>query len=382
MKQRLQSLDIVKGAVMILMCIDHARDYTPFHPADPMLLDGEMPFSVFFFRILAHLCAPAFILMAGISARIVAQRLDTNGLSRFLLVRGSILCLLEFTLVNWGWSFNPLYHLTYLQIIWAMGVSMIVLAGLIHLRKGAILAISLIIIFGHNLLSGLEFTEGSFGYYAYAFLLKKEVLPIAGEFMVRTTYPLLPVIAIMAIGYLIGEWYTSRSSEVRQRNLWRVSLSMFALFFITRIGLSYGDPTSVEANGSVGEYIMSLLNVTKYPLSLNFILLYLSIPMMALALLDRVRISEKNLLVVLGRTPMFFYILHLYLLHSIILCYLSVTGVSIDMTKYLGGVPPTEGYSMVGMLITVAAVVAILYPLSMRYYELKRSRRFGFTRYI
>ncbi len=382
MKQRLQSLDIVKGVVMVLMCIDHARDYTPFHPTDPMTLDGDMPFSVYFFRILAHLCAPAFILMAGVSARLVGERRNKADLSKYLLQRGAILCILEFTLVNWAWSFNPLYHLTYLQIIWAIGLSMIALAALIHLRRATILTIALVILFGHNLLSDLEFAQGSLGYYAYGFLLHKEVMPIAGEFMVRSTYPILPVIAIMALGYLIGEWYTSRDSQQRQRNMWRVGLSMLGLFVVTRLIVGYGDPHPIESGHGIVHYIMSAINTTKYPLSLNFVLLYLSISIMALAALDRVQLPERNLFVTLGRTPMFFYITHLYLLHTITLCYLAICGVQLDFTRFLGGVPPTEGFPMWGMLLLVTSVVAMLYPLCLKYYNLKRNHKLWITKYI
>lgn len=376
---RLTNIDMLRGIVMILMCIDHARDYTLFHPTDPMTL-SDTPFSVWLLRVLAHFCAPTFIFLAGISAWISGRRKEKGELSLFLFTRGAILCLLEVTLVNWGWSYNPLYHTIYLQVIWAIGVAMMSMAALIHISRPVLAGLCITVLVIHNFFSDIRFEDNTFMFYLWSLLLQKNLLPLGGEFVARTTYPVLPVIALMGLGYIAGKWYTHLDSETRKRYLRNTALIMLGCFVLFRLIIGYGDSSPIEYDNGIGGFIMSVMNTTKYPLSLNFILLYLSIPILILSLTDSKEI--KGITVTLGRVPMFFYILHLYILHGIILIWLLLHNESIDMNKYLGGVPTSTGYPMEFLWFVVPFTVLVLYYPCKWYYNIKKTKKYRITNYI
>ncbi len=377
MVKRFENIDILRGVVMILMCIDHARDYTGLYPADPIILN-ESPTWLYILRILAHFCAPAFIFLSGISIGISGAKKNKMDLSRFLLSRGLILVLLEVTLVNWGWSFNPLYGVTYLQVIWAIGISMMIMGAVIHLRRWMVLSIASLILLSHNLFSGISLAEGTAAHYIWSFLLQKNLLPITDSHMVRTTYPILPVLAIMMIGYWVSNWYTNLESKDRRGRLLVMGSSMLALFFVFRLVVGYGDPYPIEWD----RWGLSLINLTKYPMSLNFVLFYLSISIIFLALSEEWKFRESNLLLTLGRVPMFFYILHLYVLHSIVLIYLYFNGYTFDFVESLGSVPSGVGYPAWWLWWIIPFVVGVLIMPCRWYYKLKIDRRYKWTRYI
>ncbi|GJH40059.1 membrane protein [Capnocytophaga sp. HP1101] len=374
---RLTNIDLLRGVVMLLMCIDHARDYTHYHPADPMLLP-DTPNDVFVLRILAHWCAPTFVLLAGIAVAIVDNRLSKKDLAKYLLTRGAILMLLEVTLVNWGWSFNPLYKVTYLQVIWAIGVAMIALSALVFLSRKCIALISIAILILHPLVNALQWNN-DFMHYLWSFLLQKNMLLVGFGHYVRTTYPVLPIIAIMALGYVIGAWY-SQPTPKRKIKLFTLGVVMFSTGIALRF-IGYGDASILDYNSSV-PLLMQVFNVTKYPISLPFALLFVGLSLIVLALTDGKQFSLKNLLIILGQTPMFFYILHLYLLHCGVVLYILYQGETLDFTTYLGGVPPTFGITMMQMYGLVLLVILLSLPLCKWYRRLKSSKRFSILRYL
>lgn len=378
---RLRNIDLLRGIVMVIMCIDHARDYTLFHPADPMDLSNTS-LIVYVLRILAHFCAPTFILLAGISARLSGKRRTRQELSSFLLTRGAILCLLEFTLVNWAWSFNPFYKVTYLQVIWAIGISMIVLSQLVRLREIYIFMIAIILISCHNLLDGLQFAEGTPLFYIWSFLEQKNMLAITSHWSVRTTYPLIPVIGVMALGYVAGKLYTEYTPEKRSRYLKMAGFTCFGLFILFRIIIGYGDPHAVEWNNSPEYVLLSIFNVTKYPLSFNFLMMTLTGSFLFLGFTDGKSYSEKNMFVNLGQVPMFFYILHIYVLHLIALIILVCDGIKPDLINNLGGMPLDWGFPLWYLIWIVPTTVLILLPLCRKYHQLKISKKYKWTNYI
>lgn len=376
---RLTNIDMLRGVVMILMCIDHARDYTLYHPTDPMIL-SDIPFSVILLRFLSHFCAPTFIFLAGISIWMAGKKKDKTELSFFLLTRGAILCLLEITIVNWGWSFNPAFHTIYLQIIWAIGISMIAMSALLYLPRHILACCCIIILLCHNSFSNVQFEENSFMFYLWSFLIQKNLLPLGENIMVRTTYPVLPVMAIMGLGYIVGKWYTHFDSDKRKKYLLNTSLVMVSSFVFFRIIIGYGDSSPIDTNNGIQSYIISVMNTTKYPMSLDFILIYLSIPICILSLTD-----NKNFIgftVTLGRVPMFFYVLHIYILHLLILIWLIIHGEYIDLYKNLGGVPSDTGYPIEILLFIVPATIAILYIPCKWYYNIKRKKQYTITNYL
>lgn len=378
---RLKNIDILRGIVMILMCIDHARDYTLFHPADPMDLSNT-PFMVYLLRILAHFCAPTFILLAGLSARLYGRNKSKKQLTHFLFSRGLVLCVLELTLVNWAWSFNPFYKLYYLQVIWALGISMIALSALIWLRSRYILIIALVIIGGRNLLDTLHFEEGTAMYYIWSLLLQKNILPITEHLSVRTTYPVLPVIAIMALGYVVGLLYTNFAPEKRKQYLIYLGGGCIVIFLFSRLVVGYGDPFPFVYSDNMLLTLMSAFNVTKYPMSLQFILYALSFTFLFLAFTEKLNSSDSNIFLVLGRTPMFFYILHIYILHSIALITVICSGVTPNFVNNLGGIPPEFGFPLWWLLWVIPFTVFFLSFFCKKYNKLKLSKKYAWTSYI
>ena len=198
--------------------------------------------------------------------------------------------------------------------------------------------------------------------------------------MVRTTYPVLPVMAIMGLGYIVGKWYTHFDSDKRKKYLLNTSLVMVSSFVFFRIIIGYGDSSPIDTNNGIQSYIISVMNTTKYPMSLDFILIYLSIPICILSLTD-----NKNFIgftVTLGRVPMFFYVLHIYILHLLILIWLIIHGEYIDLYKNLGGVPSDTGYPIEILLFIVPATIAILYIPCKWYYNIKRKKQYTITNYL
>lgn len=379
---RLRNIDILRGLVMILMCIDHARDYTIYHPTDPVDLLNT-PFIVFIIRLLAHFCAPTFILLAGISASLQSEKKTKKELSSYLLSRGLILCLLEITLVNWAWSFNPFYQMIFLQVIWALGVSMIVLSQLIYLKEKYIAVFALVIIFGHNLLDSIHFTPNTLQWYIFSFLEQKNIVPITNSFSLRTTYPVLPVIGLIALGYVFGRIF-KKGFDIQNRLLIlrTVSCISFLLFLLFRMILDYGDPHSIEWFESPLLTLMSLFNVTKYPLSLQFILLSLSVISIFLAFTDSIKVKENNILLILGQVPLFFYVLHIYVLHAIVIVILLIDDQKINLVDTLGGIPAHYGVPLWWLLWIVPLSLLILVPLCQKYRTLKFSRKYKWTSYF
>ena len=362
---------------MVLMCIDHARDYTGLFPTDPMSL-AETPFWLYLLRILSHLCAPTFIFLAGISMGISGERKSKRELSVYLITRGAVLCLLELTLVNWGWSFNPLYGTLYLQVIWAIGVSMIAMGALIHLGRRALFLFALTVLFTHNLFSSVRFETNTLAHYLWSFLLQKNLLPLGDALQVRTTYPILPVLSVMCLGYWVSAWYTTQDSKSRSRKLLIMAISMIGMLLLCRLVLNYGDTQAIEW----GQFARSFANLTKYPLSLDFVLLYLSFPILFLALSDQCHFGKSNPLMMIGQVPMFFYILHLYVLHCIILLYLIYKGFSLDFNTSLGAVPANVGFPA-WWLWWVVPLTVLLLLLPCKYYSrIKQSKKYPFTKYI
>ncbi len=376
--KRLENIDVLRGIVMVLMCFDHARDYTGIMPSDPMDL-ATTPYWVYVLRILAHFCAPAFIFLSGLSILLSSENKDKSDVSKKLLIRGAILCLLEVTLVNFGWSFNLFYGVIFLQIIWAIGISMIFMAGMIHLPRWAIFTVGAGIIALHNIFGGVHFGDCAPLHYGWSFILQKNMLPIGSDFAVRTTYPVLPVFAIMAIGYCAGKWFSADyDAQKRKSNLFISSGVMLALFFVFRAFVGYGDPHPIDKDN----FWMSLFNVTKYPISFNFAMMTLPFTTLFLALTDGRKFSLKNPFLTLGRVPMFFYITHLYVLHLIILTYLFFSPHTINFSDSFGGVPLGAGFPAWWLIWVIPFTVAVLLFPCREYHKLKQSRRFRWTQYI
>ena len=307
---------------MMLMAIDHIRDFVArsamqFSPTDL----SRTTAAIFFTRWITHFCAPVFFLTAGIGAFLWMQpgRHSKPELSRFLITRGLWLILLEVTVLRVVLLSQVTYHgsVVILFILWAIGMSMIALAGLIYLPLRALTAVSIAIVTLHNLLDGVPAER--FGKAAWVW----EVLHQQGAFSFggltfAIAYPVLPWIGVMAAGYCLGTVFTWDAAR-RQRFLLRLGTAMTVGFVVIRSINIYGDPNPWQHQASHLFTLLSFLRTTKYPPSLDFLLMTLGPALIALALLERTRFSADNPLIVFGRVPFFYYGLHLAVAHLIVI---------------------------------------------------------------
>lgn len=324
---RIVSIDALRGLVILLMLVDHAREFFFIHAqvSDPMDLETTAP-ALFFSRLAAHLCAPIFVALTGLAAWLYADRQGgASPASGFLLKRGLFLVVLELTVVNFAWTFSLTPDTVYLQVIWAIGLSMIALAVLVHLPRPALIAVGLVIVLGHNLLDPITIAEGQPGHALWAILHDRGFIDLPWGGQARTSYPVLPWIGVAALGYGIGPWFRLAMPK-RQTRLLLLGLSMLALFAVLRAINLYGEPTPWAVQTTAVQTVMSILNLTKYPPSADFLLLTLGIGAVLLAVLESAPQRVVAAVAVFGGVPLFFYVIHLYGLHLLNIAALRIVG--------------------------------------------------------
>lgn len=316
--KRLTSIDALRGLVMFLMLVDHAREFFFFHQqvSDPVNLETTSA-ELFFTRLSAHLCAPVFVFLTGLSAWLYHQKNDLSETTKFLLQRGLILVALEFTVINFGWSFDFTPSTIFLQVIWAIGISMVTLSALIHLPRPALIAVGFIIVLGHNLLSPISFAPSETGYNLWAIIHDRGYIELFNGMKARTSYPVLPWIGLMSLGFAIGPWFSTQYNDKRVRTLWITSATSMGLFLILRFINGYGEPLPWSTYDSTLMTVMSFLNLTKYPPSADFLLFTISIGLFFLGLFEKYQTRVNILLSTFGSVPMFYYIVHIYALNII-----------------------------------------------------------------
>ncbi|KMO44790.1 membrane protein [Methylobacterium tarhaniae] len=313
---RIGAIDALRGFVMLLMLVDHVRDvfYLHAHLRDPMDL-GVTETGLAMTRLTSHLCAPVFILLTGLSASLYAGKHGTGAASRFLLTRGLFLIGLELTLVNLAWTGHILPPVLYLQVIWAIGLGMMALAGLLWLPRPALAAVAALVMLGHNLLDGIVLAPDQAGYTLWSILHQRGLLALPWG-VARTSYPVLPWIGVAAAGYVLGPWFAI-APEARRRRLLALAAAALAGFTVLRGLNGYGDPVPWQAGSTLGTTILSFLNVTKYPPSADFLLLTLGLGLWLLALFEALPAARLAWLRVFGGAPLFFYLVHLWLLRGL-----------------------------------------------------------------
>jgi uncharacterized membrane protein len=322
---RLMSIDALRGLVMVIMLLDHVRETWFLHlqVSDPMNARTIMP-ALFFTRLTSTVCAPVFVALTGLAAYLYGAKHTKAETSRFLLSRGLFLMVLELTFVGFAWSAKFPPQTLWLQVIWAIGVSMIALAALLHLPRKVLIAIGLAIVCGHNLLDPIVLAPGDTFYVPWAMLHQRAAFVIAG-ITFKTTYPVLPWIGVIALGYALGPWFSGLDPADRRRRLLWLGLGMIAAFVLLRAVNIYGDKPWFVVAGDPVRTLMSFLALTKYPPSLLFLLPTLGLGAVILGQFER--LDGGNLsrwLSVLGGAPMFFYLFHLYVLKA---CYLVALGI-------------------------------------------------------
>ncbi len=314
--KRIASIDVARGLVMLLMTVDHVREtfFLQHQVTDPMDVTATDP-GLFFSRLAAHFCAPMFVFLTGLSAWLYANPASgPRSATGFLAKRGAFLILLEIVVINFAWtgSFTP--HTVYLQVIWAIGLSMLALALLHRLPLALLAALGVVIVGGHNALAGLSFEPGSWLATAWTILEQRGYL-LAEPVRVRISYPLLAWIGVILLGYACGPLYArALDPALRRRRLVAGGLGCLALLLVLRTWNIYGETLPWAPQDELLRSAMAWLNFTKYPPSLDFLLLTLGIGVLVLAWIERVDAGWVRVAAVFGGAPLFFYILHLYLL--------------------------------------------------------------------
>lgn len=379
-RSRIASIDLLRGLVMVIMALDHVRDY--FHHDsfyfDPSDL-GNTNVMLFWTRFVTHFCAPVFVFLAGTSAFFVGQRRDKKSLSTWLLKRGFWLILAELTIIKLAWAFKLDFGLTILQVIWVLGIGMLVLAGAIHLPKKWVIGLCVLGIAGHNLLDGyMPASEGAAA--LWTFLHVEAFLP-QGTLPVYVAYPMIPWIFVMPLGYYFGELYTGNiNPQYRIRRLMQLGFALTGLFFVLRLLNVYGDPEPWAVQGSPSFTVLSFFKLAKYPPSLLYLLITLGPSILFLAFAEKWQGALASKLVLIGRVPMFFYIVHLYVIHLLALVAALMTGFSAsDMVIdfWVSMEPQLQGYGFDLWFVYLVwiTIVLALYPLCRWYYAYKSNNR-------
>ncbi len=368
--KRIESLDVLKGLVMVIMALDHTRDYFHFDaflfgPSDPLSTNPAL----FFTRWISHFCAPAFAFLAGMSAFLVGRRKTKNELAAFLLKRGLWLIFIEITIVCFAWRFNFHFPDISLQVIWVLGVSMICLAGIIYLPLNYILGLSLVVIFGHNLLDGFSFDNSPL----WQILHQRGGFYLTEEIRIGAIYPLIPWFAIMSLGYYFGRFYDKSVLPAKRQKLFTIiGLSGIALFVIVRLINQYGNYHPWNEYGTTLQTLYSFFDPAKYPPSLSFTLMTIGATFLFLGTTENIKNKVFSFFSVFGKVPFFFYILHLYVIHLFALILAQVTGFGWETMILDGWVTTSKelvGYGLNLWMVYFIwlAIIFMLYPFCKRF---------------
>jgi len=357
---RIVSIDVLRGLVMAVMALDHTRDFfgtSGFNPRD------VMEPTLFLTRWVTHFCAPTFIFLAGLSAFLYGRGRSTGELSRFLLIRGLWLILIDLTLIKFGWRFEvDLYRLS-AGVIFVIGASMVALAALIWLPRWAIAGVSLIMIAGHNLFDGVRAEELGGASWAWHLLHEPGLVPLGHGVNLYVLYPLIPWIGVMAAGYLLGP-VMQLEERTRQRVLFGLGAAVTLGFIVLRATNLYGDPAPWTPQQTLLSTVLSFLNCEKYPPSLLYLMMTLGPALMLLASFEHARGAFARLLATFGQVPFFYYVVHLYLIHALaVATTFAMTGV---LTR-----TPTIGLGLPGIYFVWLLVLVLLYPICRWFAELK-----------
>ncbi len=372
---RIESIDIVRGVVMILMALDHVRDFfgnSGLNPTD--LATTTVP--LFFTRWITHFCAPVFFLLTGTGAYLSLSRKTKRELSYFLFTRGLWLIFLELVPLRClGLQFNFDYHVTLVFVLWALGWAMIVLSALVYLPDSVVTALGVVMIVTHNLLDSVHS-----GNPLWTILHSQNVILATPQHVVFVAYPLIPWVGVTAAGYGLGRiygWATGR----RKMFLARLSVGLIAAFFVLRGINGYGDPQRWAVQKSTAFIVLSFLNTMKYPPSLLFLLMTLGPAMLCLWALEGRTPPVLPPVLIIGKVPMFYYVLHIPLIHvlAVLVCYVRYGQVhwmfeSPSLRHFPITAPPGWGFSLPTIYLVWAVVVLALYPLCRWFAALKQRR--------
>ncbi|GGH14178.1 DUF1624 domain-containing protein [Mucilaginibacter phyllosphaerae] len=370
-KQRIQAIDILRGVIMLIMAIDHVREY--FHTgammSDPTNLATTTPI-LFFTRWITHFCAPTFVFLSGLSAYLAGMRRTKKELSLFLIKRGLWLVFVEIAIISLALTLDPLYHGIALQVIWAIGISMLLLGLLIWLPLPAIAAIAILIIAGHDWLNTIKLPANGAGdvLMKLFFTSRGALFFLDKTHLVFALYAVIPWTGVMLLGYVFGALYQAKYRYIdRKVLLIYSSLFFFLVFLALRLTNFYGDPAPWSIQKTDVYSFLSFMNVSKYPPSLIYCCLTLSVAILVLALAETATGKLARFLQVYGSVPFFYYVLHFYLIRmlTVVVFFLQGFKTSQIVTPNMpfNFEPPGFGFSLGWVyLIWLAIILALYYP--------------------
>lgn len=388
-KNRIESIDFLRGLVMIIMALDHVRDYFFFgsFTSNPSDLATTSPL-LFYTRIITHYCAPVFILLTGTSAYLYGAKKNKRDLSKFLFTRGIWLIFLELVVNNFVWYFDPSYSLIVLQVIWAIGFGMLFLSGIIYLSNKIICMIGLAIICLHNLFDIFIFEGQSLDSIIWYFLHQQAIIEISDHTSLIFGYPIIPWIGLMAIGYILGSLFTDYQAKERAALLMKYGLYAIGAFLILRLTNFYGEPNPFSLQNSITYSIMSFFNTTKYPPSLLYILMTIGPSLLLLSVIEKYKNKVTDFFIVFGRVPLFYYFIHILIIHMLAIILLVLTNkdysIMFNMTPYLPGQNQLVeyGYPLWVVYVVWFIVILILYPLCYKYMKYKSNSKKWWLSYL
>ena len=388
-KNRIESIDFLRGLVMIIMALDHVRDYFFFgsFTSNPTDLDSTTPL-LFYTRIITHYCAPVFVLLTGTSAYLYGAKKNKHDLSKFLLTRGIWLIFLEIVVNNFIWFFDPSYSLIVLQVIWAIGFSMLFLSGIIYFSNKIISVIGLVIICFHNLFDTFVF-EGQSPYaILWYFLHQQSMIKISEHTSLVFGYPIIPWVGLMALGYVMGSLYTEYQSKERTLLLMKLGIYSVLAFIILRLTNFYGEPNHFAIQEKISFSVMALFNTTKYPPSLLYLLMTIGPSLILLSIIEKYKNKITDFFIVFGKVPLFYYFSHVFLIHITAIIFLIIENkdynIMLNMTPFL----PNQyqlmeyGYPLWVVYLVWVIVILILYPICNKYMKYKSNSKKWWLSYL
>ncbi|MCF6223638.1 MAG: heparan-alpha-glucosaminide N-acetyltransferase domain-containing protein [Flavobacteriaceae bacterium] len=379
---RIESIDLLRGVVMVIMALDHVRDY--FHYGsffiDPTNLETTTPF-LFFTRFITHYCAPVFVFLAGTSAMLYGSKKKKPELFKFLFTRGIWLIFLEIFVNNLIWTFDLTYSFPILQVIWAIGFSMVCLSFLIFLPKKVILIIGILLVATHNLLDDITLQGTSFTSIVWYLLHQQQVLPVKIFALFGFMYPVIPWVGLMALGYVFGSLY-QKDFDITLRKKWllRLGFGSLVLFFILRGTNIYGDlvPWSTQRNGIYT--FLSFFNVTKYPPSLAFLLITMGPSLLFLYFFENTKNKLTSFFLVFGRVPLFYYFLHVFVIHIFAIIGILIFGgnwenMILSADVFSNAKLIDYGYPLYVVYLVWVGVIFLLFPWCKKYMIYKTNNK-------
>ena len=386
---RVESIDLLRGLVMIIMALDHTRDF--FHITawsdDPLNLSTTTP-ALFLTRWITHFCAPVFVFLAGTSAWFQSRKKSKKELSSFLIKRGIWLIIIEVFIINFAFSFDPFFQIIGLQTIWSIGISMIFLGLLIWLPFNFILAIAFLIILGHNSLDYYE--AGHTGDYTlfYSILHHPGFYPISDRFSLFVLYPVLPWAGLMTAGYCFGKLFTACEGLQRKKILLRLGTGTILFFIALRASNLYGDPGSWTDQKNIILSMFDFVDTQKYPPSLLYMCMTIGPAILFIARFGNIKNRLSEIIIVYGRVPFFYYALHFFLIHTLSMLFFLARGHTFEQGIYKDfSILPNfiisgEGYSLGMVYLVWLFVIISLYPCCKWFSKYKMTHKQWWLSYL